>query len=233
MTMKMDLAKQQSIAKIWLVLQEIQEKVELTNDVDATINLPVIPTKQYLREFRKIFGEEVDDEYICQERAEILNGLEKRDLIMWEDEFPGMIRFTTTHLYDDYYKDIEKQYTQIDSTANEQQTVFQWQELKLDLSKGTLQYGNSSPIDVSPSEEEIMFLALLMKTKRIVEYTEIARELKMNCYHPGATNEDLARNVQYLRRDIVPVLEKIGMPRSEIKRMIVSIRNKGYKLRTK
>ena len=231
--MKMNIAKQQAIAKIWLVLQEIQEKVELTNDVDAAINLPVIPTKQYYREFRKIFGEEVDDEYICQERVGILNGLEKRDLIMWEDEFPGMIRFTTTHLYDDYYKEIEKQYTQIDSTVSEQQNILQWQELKLDLSKGTLQYKNSPPIDVSPSEEEIMFLAVLMRAKRIVEYVEIARELKMNCYHQGVTNEDLARNVQYLRRDIVPVLEKIGMPRSEIKRMIVSIRNKGYKLRTK
>jgi len=39
--------------------------------------------------------------------------------------------------------------------------------------------------------------------------------------------------VQYLRRDIVPILEEVGMTRSEIKRMIVSIRNKGYKLRTK
>lgn len=35
--MKINIAKQQAIAKIWLVLQEIQEKVELTNDVDATI----------------------------------------------------------------------------------------------------------------------------------------------------------------------------------------------------
>ena len=231
--MNINIAKQQAIAKTWIVLQEIQEKVELTGNVDATIYLPVIPTRAYLREFKRIFGEHIEDEYICKERSEIINGFEKKDLIMWEDQFPGMIAFTTTHLYDDYCDKIKRQHKQIISTTNDEQNTLEWNGLKLSLTEGTLQYKNNPSKDVSPSEEEIMFLALLMRAKRIVEYTEIARELKMNCYHPGIKNEDISRNVQYLRRDIVPVLEEVGMTRNEIKRMIISIRNKGYKLRTK
>ena len=234
MTINMDTAKQQAIAKTWIVLQEIQEKVELTNNTDAALYLPSIPAKAYLKEYKKIFGEDINDEYIFRERVEILSGLERKDIISFEhEEFPGMMSFTTTHLYDGYYKKIRRQYEQIRSAIVEQEDVFEWKNLKLNLSKGSLQYKNNPPKDVSPSEEEILFLALLMKAKRIVEYTEIARELKMNCYHPGVINEEIARNVLYLRRDIVPILEEVGMTRSEIKRMIVSIRNKGYKLRTK
>lgn len=230
----MNIAKQQAIAKTWIVLQEIQEKVELTNNTDAPLYLPSIPAKAYLKEYKKIFGKDIDDDYIFRERVEILGGLERKDIIDFEhEEFPGMISFTTTHLYYDYYKKIKKQYKQIRSEIVEQENVLEWKTLKLNLSKGNLQYKNNPPQDVSPSEEEIMFLALLMKAKRIVEYKEIARELKMNCYHPGVNNEDVARNVQYLRRDLVPILEKVGMTRDDIKRMIISIRNQGYKLRTK
>ncbi len=234
MTMNMDIAKQQAIAKTWIVLQEIQEKVELTNNTDAALYLPSIPSKAYLREYKKIFGEDIDEQYIFKERAEILGGLERKDIISFEhEEFPGMTSFTTTHLYDGYYKKIRKQYEQVRSEIVEQENVLKWKDVKLNLSGGSLQYKNNPPKDVSPSEEEIMFLALLMKAKRIVEYTEIARELKMNCYHPGVINQDISRNVQYLRRDIVPILEGVGMTRNDIKKMIVSIRNKGYKLRTK
>lgn len=230
----MNIAEQQTIAKTWIVLQEIQEKIELTNNTDAALYLPSIPAKAYLKEYKKIFGEDIDDEYIFKEREEILSGLERKDIISFEhEEFPGMISFTTTHLYDDYYKKIRRQYEQVRSAVTDQESILEWNNLKLNLLKGSLQYKNNPPQDVSPSEEEIMFLALLMRAKRIVEYTEIARELKMNCYHPGVTNEDIARNVQYLRRDIVPILEKVGMTRGDIKRMIVSIRNRGYKLRTK
>lgn len=234
MTINIDIAKYQVIAKTWLVLQEIQEREELTNNTDAVLYLSSIPEKPYLKEYRKIFGEDIEDLYIFKERTDILSGLEKKGIISFEPEdLPGMISFTTSHLYYDYYKKIMKQYKQIRSSLIEEEDILEWKTLKLNLSKGTLQYKNNSPKDVSPGEEEIKFLALLMRAKRIVEYTEIARELKMNCYHPGITNEDIARNVQYLRRDIVPILEEVGMTRSDIKRMIVSIRNRGYKLRTK
>jgi len=234
MKININIAKHQAIAKTWLVLQEIQELEELTNKSDAVYHLPSIPAKPYLKEYKKIFGEDVDEQYIFQERADILSGLEKKDIISFEPEdFPGRISFTVTHLYYNYYKKIKRQFKQILPDMVEQENILEWKDLKLNLSKGTLQYKNNPPKDASPSEEEIKFLALLMRAKRIVEYTEIARELKMNCYHPGVTNEDIARNVQYLRRDIVPVLESVGLTRSEIKRMIVSIRNRGYKLRTK
>ena len=234
MTININIAKHQVIAKTWLVLQEIQEKEELTNNTDAVLYLPSIPAKPYLKEYKKIFGEDIDEQYIFKERAEILNGLERKGIIGFEhEEFAGWISFTTTHLYYDYYKKMMGQYKQIRSKIVEQENVLEWRDLKLNLSRGTLQYKKNLPKDVSPSEAEIMFLAFLMRTKRIVEYTEIARELKMNCYHPGVTNEDIARNVQYLRRDIASILEEVGMTRSDIKGMIASIRNRGYKLRTK
>ena len=234
MTINIDIAKYQVIAKTWLVLQEIQEKEDITQDTDAILYLPTIPAKTYLKEYRKIFGGDISDEYIFRERIEILSGLEKKDIISFEPEdFPGQISFTTSHLYYDYYKRIMKQYKQIQSIIIEQEDILEWKDLKLNLSKGTLQYKNNPPRDVSPGEKEIMFLAFLIRANRIVEYFEIARELNMNCYHPGVANKDVARNVNFLRRDIVPILEGVGMSRNEIKKMIVSVRNKGYKLRTK
>jgi len=42
--------------------------------------------------------------------------------------------------------------------------------------------------------------------------------------------QEIAKAVQYIRRNIVPILEKAGMTKSDIEDMILSKRNVGYKL---
>jgi hypothetical protein len=89
----MNIAEQQAVVKTWIVLQEIQEKVELINNTDAALYLPSIPAKAYLKEYKKIFGEDINEDYIFKERIEILSGLEKKDIITFEPEdLPGQIR---------------------------------------------------------------------------------------------------------------------------------------------
>lgn len=107
--------------------------------------------------------------------------------------------------------------------------VFTWGKLKIDMTKGIMQYKSGKAKEISPSQDEIKLLVLLMQTNRIVKYSEIAKKLDMNCQM--ADPAEVARAVQYLRRNIVPILEGVGMTRREIQNMIISKRNIGYKLR--
>ncbi len=118
------------------------------------------------------------------------------------------------------------QTSQLTKSNNE---VFTWKELKIDLAKGMIQYKNGEAKEISPAQDEIKFLILLMQTNQIVKYSEIAKKLDMNCQM--ANPAEVARAVQYLRRNIVPILEDVGMTRKEIQNMIISKRNIGYKLR--
>ena len=103
--------------------------------------------------------------------------------------------------------------------------------LRIDLEQGTICYGNNNPIEISPSNNIVKFLVILMRGGKAIEYVEIAKQLEMNCWHEGATNKDVAREVQFLRRDLVAFLiNKISIPQNEIKKMILSKPSFGYKL---
>lgn len=103
--------------------------------------------------------------------------------------------------------------------------------LKINLDQSTIQFKDTSPAEISTGVNTIKFLIILMENKRVVEYTEIAQKLKLNCYHEGSTNKDVAREVQFLRRDLSGFLVKIGMNRTEVQGMFISKKNVGYKLR--
>ncbi len=103
--------------------------------------------------------------------------------------------------------------------------------LKINLDQSTIQFNDTSPIEISTGVNTIKFLIILMENKRVVEYTEIAQKLKLNCYHDGVTNKDVAREVQFLRRDLGDSLVKIGMNKTEVQGMFISKKNVGYKLR--
>ncbi len=115
---------------------------------------------------------------------------------------------------------------QIDKTEG----LFTWGELSLNLLKGTMQYKNNKPKEITPEQDEIKFLVLLMKADTILEYKEIAKELEMNCYHDGVTNSDVAREVNFIRRNLVTILKDTGMSDKDIKLMILTKRKAGYKL---
>jgi hypothetical protein len=59
---------------------------------------------------------------------------------------------------------------------------------------------------------------------------EIADELGLNCYNQYATNQDVAREVQFLKRDLNKTLNKAGMTMEDIDKTIVAKKNLGYKL---
>lgn len=124
---------------------------------------------------------------------------------------------------------VSEDLTQTSQLAKPDNEIFTWGELKIDLAKGTIQYKNGVAKEISPAQDEVKFLILLMQTNQIVKYSEIAKKLDMNCQM--ADPAEVARAVQYLRRNIVPILEDVGMTRKEIQSMIISKRNIGYKLR--
>lgn len=105
-------------------------------------------------------------------------------------------------------------------------------KLQLDLDNGTLRFGDNPSVEISSNNKIIQFLELLMLNQRVVEYVEIAKSLGMNCWHENVENKDVAREVQYLKRDLGIVLrEKVGMSNKYLRDMIISKKNIGYKLR--
>lgn len=104
-------------------------------------------------------------------------------------------------------------------------------KLHLDLEKGTLCFGGKPPVEISPDNQIIRLLILLMRYRRIVGYVEIANILDMNCWHENVENKDVAREVQYLKRDLKNYLrDKVGMSNLNIRNMLISKKNVGYKL---
>lgn len=105
-------------------------------------------------------------------------------------------------------------------------------KLQIDLDQGVIRCGNDNPVEISPDNNIVKFLVVLIQNKRIVEYTEIAKKLEMNCWHEGTTNKEVAREVQFLRRDLTTFLrDKVHMTDKKIKEIIVVKKNFGYKLR--
>ena len=104
-------------------------------------------------------------------------------------------------------------------------------ELRINLSKATMQYKNKPPIDISPDNSEIKFLVYLIKHKgQVVEYVEIAKNLELNCYSEGDENRKVAREVQFLKRDSKKVLKQVGLTKKEVEKIITAKKNIGYKL---
>ncbi|KKS81636.1 MAG: hypothetical protein UV55_C0011G0030 [Candidatus Gottesmanbacteria bacterium GW2011_GWC1_43_10] len=48
--------------------------------------------------------------------------------------------------------------------------------LRIDLEQGTICYGNNNPIEISPSNNIVKFLVILMRGGKAIEYVEIAKQ---------------------------------------------------------
>jgi len=104
--------------------------------------------------------------------------------------------------------------------------------LRINLEQGIISYSDKTPVEISSDTKIIKFLVFLMQNKRVVEYREIAKNIEMNCWHEGISNEDVAREVQFIKRDLTTFLEdKVGMNQKEIQNLIIVKKNVGYKLR--
>jgi len=132
-----------------------------------------------------------------------------------------VFKISNRQKFDDLYHKFKEK---TPATSN----VLSCRNLVLNLTQGTVKYGEKDPIEISPNMDEVKFLALLMSNDRIVKYDEIADKLDMTAQVTG--RDQMIKSVQYLRRDIVPILENAGMTRKAIQDMIISKRNVGYKL---
>jgi len=104
--------------------------------------------------------------------------------------------------------------------------------LKINLDQGVIRYNDKMPAEISPDDKKIRFLVFLMENKKVVEYAEIAKKLDVNWWQEGLTNKDVARDVQFLRRDLATFLrDEVSMTNREIQKMIINKKNIGYKLR--
>ena len=105
-------------------------------------------------------------------------------------------------------------------------------KLKVDLSRATLQYDQNKSVDISPQNREIIFLSMLFEADGdVVYHKDVVTRLKLKAVKDENTNEDFARDVQFLRRDLGKMLKKAGMNENEIEKMIRVVRKTGYQLR--
>ena len=77
----MNIAEQKSIEKIWIVLQEIQEKRQLLQDNSSIIDFPKEPSGFYLKAILLIEGGEMRRSAIIQTRIEVIKGFAKSGVI--------------------------------------------------------------------------------------------------------------------------------------------------------
>jgi hypothetical protein len=202
-----------------LVVDIIQKRVEISPESDEVIAIT-------LWDFRDKNGDLIPKDDLQQ----ILRLLEEKRFLQIIDIacLSKLGRFTGEEIK--IKIDREKLLTVNNETQiNKTEGVFTWGELKIDLLKGTMQYKNNKPAEISPTQDEIKFLVLLIESDHIVKYGEIADKLDLNC-RASSDPMEIAKAVQYLRRNIVPILEDAGMTRDEIEDMILSKRNVGYKL---
>ncbi len=112
----MNIAEQKSIEKIWIALQEIQEKRQILQDDDSIIDFPKEPSGLYLKALLLIEGGEMRRSAIIQARMEIIKGLAQKGvikIISIDEIILGKIRLTITKKFDSFYKEIEKKYNAI------------------------------------------------------------------------------------------------------------------------
>lgn len=203
-----------------LVTEIIQEKIEISPESDRVLILS-------LWDFRNKNGDLIPKDDLKR----ILRLLEEKKLLQIIDTscLDKLGRFqgetVTVKIDREYFNNLGGKVVAA-QTGNE----LTWKDLKVDLTKGILQYRNNKPIEITSEQDEIRFLVLLMREDKILEYKEIAKQLEMNCYHEGVINSDIAREVNFLKRNLATVLKRAGMRKNDIATMILTKRKVGYKL---
>lgn len=128
-------------------------------------------------------------------------------------------------------KKVDDIYDKDRNDVQDSKRILKWRNLKIDIDQQTIQYGNTSPQEVSLGTNPMKLLILLLEQRKVVQYVEIAKTLNLNSYHEGVTNDDVARDVQGVRRDLVThLMATVGIKKEEIGQMIVRKTKEGYKI---
>ena len=98
--------------------------------------------------------------------------------------------------------------------------------ITLNTTKGILTYKITQ--EINPAKQEMLLLKYLMKNKKIIPYLELAKEIKLGCVTPDATNDDVKREVQQKIKILKKILLSIGMTIDSINRTIVVKYKLGY-----
>lgn len=120
---------------------------------------------------------------------------------------------------------------EVTAKSNQEDKIYHWNKLELNVTQGTIQYDSKPIKEISSNANGIKFLIFLFDNPRVVEYLEIAKYLELNSYHTGCTSQNVAREIQYIKRDLLKFLKtKVGMPEKEAKSMFFTKRKSGFKL---
>ncbi len=103
-----------------------------------------------------------------------------------------------------------------------------YKDLLIDLNRGILKYKDYQ-INISPDNKPIKFLILLMEeAEYIVEYKKITEKLDLSLWKEES-KKDIAREIQYLRRDLGTDLKDSGLNKSAVNKIMDMIKIKrGY-----
>ncbi len=145
------------------------------------------------------------------------------------DKWYDSTSFTLQIAIKKFNKLYEEYASKFPNDSNEK--VLRYRSLELDLVKGKIRYLDHKPVELKINQKNIKFLILLLRNRRILEYTEIAKELKLNCWKEDASNEDVSHEVNSIKKDLVNFLKNsVKLSDSEIQKMIISKAKIGYKL---
>ncbi len=138
-------------------------------------------------------------------------------------------------IFEGMLKKIEKEsgLKRVDQPSEESNNdLLEYGGIILNLSKATLQYKDNNQIEIQPDNKEIKFLKLLIQNKgNVLKYEEIAKKMRLSFYYESALKAIVAREVQFLKRDLGNVLRKAGLTQKEITKMIITKKKVGYKLK--
>lgn len=102
--------------------------------------------------------------------------------------------------------------------------------LILNETQATLKFKQHKQIDIQLTTQPIKFLILLLKdgNKRIIKDKEFADVLNLNSKY-YTDDKIMAREIQFVRKELIKTLEKAGMKDKDIKQLIKRVKNTGYK----
>lgn len=131
-----------------------------------------------------------------------------------------------------YHRNYEKIYRLVFGIDKAEEKIIQFGNITLNVKKSFLQYKKNPPVEISPTSREIVLLTYLINnTNSIVEYLDIAKLLNPAENYDYLSNTDVARQVQFVRRDLVKILKRAGLTRSELRKLITAKTCLGYILR--
>ncbi|MCK9437899.1 MAG: hypothetical protein M0Q12_11925 [Synergistaceae bacterium] len=123
MKINMNIAEQKYIEKVWLILQEIQEKRQILQDENSIIDFPKEPSGFYLKALLSIEGGEMRWSAIIQARIEVIKGLARKGvvkIISEDDIMLGKIRLATTEKFDKFCGNIQKEHQTLEKIFNKE-----------------------------------------------------------------------------------------------------------------